>query len=83
MFTQKETQVRAKWTPCAKVTTAWNVKDDHHETVVDYEVTELDVKVEGVASTSTMNLVYTCQIQRCCIECPCRLCTAQDDCCKM
>ena len=82
MFSHNETQVCAKYSPSAKVTTAWNVRDDH-ETVVDYKVTELDVKVEGVASTSSMNLVYTCQLQSCCIECPCRLCTAQDDCCKL
>ena len=82
VFSHNETQVCAKYSPSAKVTTAWNVRDDH-ETVVDYKVTELDVKVEGVASTSNMNLVYTCQLQSCCIECPCRLCTAQDDCCKL
>ena len=59
------------------------MRDDHEkESVVDYEVTELDVKVEGVASTPSMKLMYTCQFSRCCIECPCRLCTAPDDCCK-
>ena len=82
VFSHHEAQICAKYSPSAKVSLAWHARDDHDETV-DYEVTELDVKVvEGVASTSCMKLVYTCQFNRCFIECPCRLCSAPDDCCK-
>ena len=79
VFSHNETQVCAKWIPRVNGTTAWNIKDGQE---VDYEVTELDVRVQGVSSTSNMKLVYTCQFLGCCIECPCHLCTARDDLCK-
>ena len=70
-FSPSDTQACARWVPEVMGTTAWTGNQGQ----VTYKVTDLDLKIEGAASTIKKNLVYICKLLGCVVECPCNICT--------
>jgi hypothetical protein len=79
VFSHCDTQACGRWVPTVLGTAAWTGKQDGG----NYMVTELDMNIQGVASTMDMSLVYTCQLSRCTVECSCNVCrVVRNGCCK-
>jgi hypothetical protein len=79
VFTHCETQSCGRWAPKVFGTAAWT-GTNYEET---YVVTQPDQNIQGVASNMDMSMVFTCQLLKCVIHCPCQVCqVSQNVCCK-
>ena len=79
VFAHSETQACSLWSPDVLGTAAWTDTRDKGT----YVVTQPDKEIKGVASTMDMSMVYTCQLLKCVIECPCQVCKlSRNVCCK-
>ena len=77
VFTHSGDQACGEWEPIATGLLAWNVTSDmesYYDTP-DYDVNEMEVTLEGVASTRFMSIIYPCQVSHCQIHCPCSICS--------
>ena len=79
VFSHCDTQACGRWVPTVLGPAAWTEKQGKG----NYMVTESDMNIQGVASLMDMSLVFTCQLSKCTIECPCHVCrVARNGCCK-
>ena len=87
IFRHAESQKCGKWTPTKSGLQGWGIfssstlfeNEDGTYNVNSQE----DINIHGPASSkANLNLIYTCQFQRCTIECPCKICMEGKKSCK-
>ena len=76
VFSHKENQGCFEWSPVSSGVSSWNQK------VPTYDVRDATFSVQGAASTMDMGVVYTCEMTRCVVRCPCKICRDQRSTCK-
>ena len=62
--------------PCRK----WTFDDNKTTTKVKpkFAVESENISLDGPASEISMSIIYPCEHGKCCIHCPCNLCTSSD-----
>ena len=62
--------------PCRK----WTFDDERTRTKVkpEFAVESKNISLAGPASEISMSIIYPCEHGKCCIHCPCNLCTSSD-----
>ena len=71
LFSHSDSQLCAAWVPLVKGMNAWSGDQGQ----VTYKVTDLNMSIQGAASTRKKRMLYTCTRLGCTIECPCNICT--------
>ena len=71
LFSHSDSQLCAAWVPLVKGMNAWSGNQGQ----VTYKVTDLNMSIQGAASTRKKRMLYTCTRLGCTIECPCNICT--------
>ena len=86
-FSHDESQACWKWTPMKTGLEGWGLVDNKVTEIESYEVSEEQTSsIFGPAcSLQEMRWIYTCQLQKCKIGCPCSICgnsgiNCKDDC---
>ena len=77
VFAHSDSQRCYEWTPASAGTSTWGTLDN------SYEVSDLNFCVQGPASLKNMAIVYTCNLHKCVIHCPCTVCRDPNINCKM
>ena len=72
VFSHDENQSCFEWSPVAIGVSAWSHGQDQE--VPGYEVQGVKFCIQGAASTKDMGVVYTCELSKCIIRCPCYVC---------
>ena len=90
IFSHSESQECGEWTPIQSGLDGWrNISNctsgskEFSETYKFSEISESDYRIQGPSSSiKNMNLLYTCQIQKCIIQCSCSICIENNEQCK-
>ena len=76
VFEHDETQECFHWISNVTGREAWKETNK-------FNLTKPKFSVQGPASTKTMGIVYTCNIQKCIVNCPCSVCDDTKESCKL
>ena len=76
VFSHEENQGCFEWSPVSEGVSAWGRGKPSHE------VRDLTFSIHGAASTMDMGVVYTCEMAKCVIRCPCNICKDPRNTCK-
>ena len=76
VFSHEENQGCFEWSPVSEGVSAWGRGKPSHE------VRDLTFSIHGAASTMDMGVVYTCEMSKCVIRCPCNICKDPRNTCK-
>ena len=87
MFSHCESQECGKWTPIQSGLDGWRTITPNTSQLKSscetYSVSNLEKQIQGPASSKKdMNLLYTCQLQKCVILCCCSICILKTEQCK-
>ena len=76
-FTHEEAQPCCNWTPIETGLQGWGVVENTFKDIDSYHVAEgADIFVAGPScSIDEMRVIYTCQLNKCKIGCPCSICS--------
>ena len=71
MFKHKESQKCFEWRPKLGGISAWGGEGNK----IGYDIKDANFSIEGAASSLEKEILYTCNFQKCIIQCPCSICT--------
>ena len=78
LFQHDTNQKCCEWHPRISGIYAWGNSEEEG----GYEVKDLTYNIQGAASARNMEVLYTCQFQKCLIICPCSICKNKGENCR-
>ena len=79
MFSHEDTQECFEWTSTVTGIDAWK-KSNFSQ---NYNLSKPSSSVQGPVSTKSMSIIYSCNKEKCLVNCPCSICCDEKNSCKL